>query len=911
MQPDSRDHGGFGRFGTRPLMVSVFLSGAAGLAYQIVWLRKLSLHMGATSYALSAVLAAFMGGMALGSRLLGPLADRSGARPARIYALLQLGILASAPLAYALPSLLDAPLSLAYRAMGPGLGINLLRFAGALLALAAPTMLMGGTIPVLTRGLAPARGVERGLSSVYSLNTAGAVAGTLAAGFLLVPRLGLPGTMGVAMLLSLAAAVLAGPVVLPRTGLGWMERAEEGGRRRDLRPLLAGALVGFLMLAAEVVWATSLISGIFNNTYAVSTMLAAVLLGIAAGSWLVGRLRLPPRPTALVCLAMLSVWVPLTGLYMRRWLGAFAGMGGGSLAGLTLARYLPAFLALLPATLASGALFPSLSTLYSPDPGRSGGGVGRFAAANTAGAVAGSVLASFLLMPLLGRRLSYLALGLLALGALALLMRRRRAVLGLPALAAAAVLLTLVGGGSPAGDSRILLLRDTAEGRVEVSQDRDTPSSLRLDIRGSQATTTTPEGCLKNRLMAYFPMLLHPSPEDVNVICFGTGITVGTVTLFDCVDSIDCVEINPTVVEAAGLFGPYNHRALSDRRVRVLVEDGRNHLMATDRSYDVITMEPMHPALAGVVSLYTRDFYQLCRDRLKDGGLMAQWLPLYNLTPRDCHMIAATFLDVFPNTTMWVLGRDAMLVGRKAEPVEPLEVVRGLARPGVAEDLEPFGLDDPVVYLASWVTGPEGVRDYCAGAPVFTDARPLLEYTAPEAIFADSTTAPNLEEILALRQPPAEAARLEGFGRAWEASGLFLRAEAARARRNLALEAELLDSAVSVCPEMEIAARRLSTSMHQSARILLDRGEGPTAWRMMEMALEVTRHPSPALLTDLSLLSSSAGMYGRARQLADSALAREPMSASAHRALGRAQLGLGRQEQARRSLARADSLDAD
>jgi spermidine synthase len=894
-------------------MLSVFLSGAAGLVYQIVWLRKLSLHMGATSYALSAVLAAFMGGMALGSRLLGPLADRPGARPARIYALLQLGILASAPLAYILPGLLDAPLGLAYRAMGPGPGVNVLRFLAALLALAAPTMLMGATIPVLTRGLAPARGVERGLSAVYALNTGGAVGGTLAAGFLLVPELGLLGTMGVAMLLSLSAAAFAGPVVLlgVHAAAGGKVGAPTGEPDRDPRPLIAGTVVGFVMLAAEVVWTGSLVTGIFNNTYAVSTMLAAVLLGIAVGSWLTGRLRLPPRPTAMACLALLSVWVPLSGLYMRRWAGAFTALGEGSLAGLTVARYLPAFLVLLPATLASGALFPSLSTLYSPRPARSGGGVGRFAAANTAGAVAGSVLASFLLLPLLGRRLSYLVLGLLALGALAVMLRRRRLAWALPLLAAAGVALTLPAGGGERAGSRTLLSRDTPEGRVEVTQDRDTPSSLRLDIRGSQATTTTPEGCLKNRLMAYFPMLLHPSPEDVNVICFGTGITVGTVTLFECVDSVDCVEINPTVVEAARLFRPYNHDALADPRVRVLVEDGRNHLMSTARRYDVITMEPMHPALAGVVSLYTSDFYLLCRDRLRDGGLMAQWLPLYNLTPRDCHMVAATFLEVFPNATLWVLGRDAMLVGRKGEPVEPLNVLRGLARPGVTEDLEPFGLDDPAVYLASWVAGPEGVLEYCAGAPAVTDDHPLLEYTAPEAIFADSTTAPNLEEMLDLRERPPGAGELEGFGRAWRASGLFLRAEAARARRNLALEAELLDSAVSVCPEMEIAARRLSASIHQSARILLDRGEGARAWRMMEMALEVTDHPSPALLTDLSLLSSSAGMYGRARQLADSALAREPMSASAHRALGRAQLGLGRQERARRSLAIADSLDAD
>ena len=891
------------------LMVSVFLSGAAGLAYQIVWLRKLSLHMGATSYALSAVLAAFMGGMALGSRLLGPLADRPGARPARIYALLQLGILAGAPVAYFLPGLLDAPLSAAYRAMGPGLGINVLRFLGALLSLAGPTALMGATLPVLTRGLAPSSGVEAGLARVYSVNTAGAVAGTLAAGFLMVPALGLRSTMVAAMAASLAAGLVALTARLSRPAdePSSSPAPKAARRQRDPRPLVAGAIVGFLMLAAEVIWASSLVSGIFNNTYAVSTMLAAVLLGIAAGSWLAGRLRVSPGTLALVCLAVLSVWVPLTGLYIRRWLGAFAQLGAGSLAGLTLARYLPAFLVLLPATLASGALFPSLSALYSADPRTAGGGVGRFAAANTAGAVGGSVLASFLLMPVLGRRFSYLALGVLALAGLVLLLRRRRMVIVLPLLAAA-VGLTLAGDGFSRPGSRILLSRDTPEGRVIVTENRDAPSSLRLDIRGSQATTTTPEGCLKNRLMAYFPMLLHPDPESVNVICFGTGITVGTVTLFDSVEQVDCVEINPTVVEAARFFRPYNHDALADPRVRVIVEDGRNHLMATSRSYDVITMEPMHPALAGVVSLYTADFYALCRKRLRPGGLMAQWLPLYNLSPEDCRMIAATFVDAFPETTIWVLGRDAMLVGRKGGAVEPLNVASGLAEPGVAADLEPFGLDDPAVYLASWVCGPDGARRYSVGAPVVTDDMPLLEYTAPKAIFADSTTAPNLERMLALREPPPGVDSLEGFEAAWRASKLFGLAEVARARHNLAEEAGLLDSAVLACPHMEIAARRLSASIHQSARILLERGQGPTAMEMMGMALDVTDHPSPALLTDLSLLAASAGMYRRAYALADSALVLEPRSASAHRALGRAALGMGRQAQARRALARADSL---
>lgn len=541
--------------------------------------------------------------------------------------------------------------------------------------------------------------------------------------------------------------------------------------------------------------------------------------------------------------------------------------------------------------------------------------MGRFAAANTLGALVGSVAASFLLLPLAGRRLSLFLLSLVLLAGWSILTRGRRlkmaAAIALLVCAGATFLRLDMGRLDP--DRRVVFREDTPEGEVLVTQSRDAPSSLRLVIRDSQASTTTPEGCLKNRLMAYFPMLLHPNPENVSVICFGTGITVGTACMFGEVRLVDCVEISPTVVKAASLFSRYNHDALSDPRVRVIVEDGRNHLLGTRTRYDVITEEPMHPALAGVVSLYSLEYYELCRDRLRSGGVMAQWLPLYDMSPDDCRMVVATFLEVFPRSTMWVLGRDAMLVGGKDWTMDPSRVFEGLREESVAEDLRRFGLDSPERFLACYVMGPERMRTFAADAPVVTDDKPVLEYTAPAAVFRQGLSEKNLESILELREPPPGADTLGPvFDRTWVAAELFHRAVAARAGMNLSREAELLRVAVDTAPGFLVAAHRLSESLHQSSRILLGRGNSAPAWRLLNRAVAVPGvRPSASLLTDLSLFESALDMWDSAHRHAEMALRREPLSAAATRALARATMGLGRTEEAKALFERADSLSTN
>ena len=899
---------------------ALFLSGAAGLVYELVWIRRLSFLTGSGSYALAATLVAFMGGMALGGWWLGIRADRPGSRPFRTYTLLQAGILIGAAASFLLQPLLTPVFTALYRTAGPGPLLTISRFIGAIALLGIPTVLMGATLPVMVRGVAEDRGVGPGVASLYSVNTLGGIVGVLLSGFLLMPLIGTIGTFLAGSALTVAAALVSlgireDPHEIPGKPQVSSEVIRGSGTPGSERWLLVALLVGTAMLAAEVLWSRSLVSGPFNNTYAVATMLASVLAGIVIGSRIVAGGR-PRGPRCILrLLLVLTVWIPLTGLLLREGLPMLErSFQPGSLAGSLLLRYLPAFLLLLPASVTSGMLFPLIVSRYSPSPSGSGGGVGRVLGANTAGAVLGSVLCTFVALPLLGLRWSFAAAAVLTGGAILSIPGTGLRLRSLTAAGSLAVLvlLTVLGGSGvwiPDG-FRLLYHDDSPGGDVTVIQNRDMPSAVIVSVGGSQASTTTPEGCLKNRLMAYFPLMVHPAPENVCVICFGTGITAGTAALFPSVRMLDCVEINPSVTSAAENFSVHNHEVLSSPSVELIIEDGRNHLMGTDRWYDVITEEPMHPALAGVVSLYTREYYQLAWERLNPGGVMSQWLPLYAMSDADCRMVVATFIDVFPNSALWLLGRDAMITGRKSMEVDPMTVVGHLSDPVIAADLAPFGLHHPEVFLATYVMGPEELRAYAGSAPVVTDCMPVLEYSAPSAVFGVSTVAGNLDAILEYRSPPEGAAETfgEDFQSAWDAVELFHKAESARDRFILMEEAGLLQEAVDICPRFRLAGRRLAASLHQSAGIMLQRGNPETAWNLMNQAF-ATGEGDALMIADLSAMETTLGLYDQALIHASAALDMEPSSAAIMRAYGKAALGSGDPDTARWALGLADSLE--
>ncbi len=734
-----------------------FLSGACALVYQVVWVRQLLLLTGSTTAAVSTVLAIFMAGLGLGAWIFGARADRSPS-PLRLYAYLELGIglyalVLPKLLALATPSYVAVARALA----GQPAALLLLRAGLGALLLLVPTVLMGGTLPVLVRFVS--RSVERfgtDLGQLYGANLVGGVAGSLAAGFVLIRWLGIEGATHAAVITNLLVGLTA-LLVGRRVGASAPSAAETADSELRLelpggaRPLVWTVVVlsGLATMAYEVLWTRVLVFGLTSTVYAFTLILATFLLGLALGSRLFIAIERRPRP--LVALAAAHVLAG-TGALLLTPLSARAadlvewvtrGFGYAGEAFLAATALAAALVVLLPATL-MGLIFPLGLRLLVDDLARSGRRVGTAYLANTAGSVLGSLLAGFVLIPLLGLKGTLLCLAAVqvALG-LALVLRadlppaRRRQLLvagaGLVLIGTASASLLLQGPSPfdrlPAGKggrARIEAHRDAVGASISVV--RVPGGGTRLRIDGFDAAGDTGSSGYMP-MMTHLPMLLHPDPRRLLVICFGTGSTAGAGLLHPGT-TVDAVDINRTVFEFAPHFAAWNHSVATDPRARLLVDDGRNYLLTSRESYDVITSEPMPPRFAGVVNLYSREYYRLARERLRPGGIVVQWLPLHLMTVEDAIAILRTVSDVFPECTLWLHDLTGIIVARRDEPValDLARVARALASAPLREDLARLGIGDPLDLVRMHALGPGLIRRATARAAPITDEHPLLEF---------------------------------------------------------------------------------------------------------------------------------------------------------------------------------------
>jgi len=649
---------------TRFLALLLFLSGAGGLVLEVAWFRRMAQVAGATSVAMGAVLAAVIGGMALGAWWIGRRADRSP-RPLRLYGLLEAGV---AVAALVTPPLLEAAQPAFDALAGP-----LPRFLLASLLLAPGAVLMGGSLPAVACAL---RGDERGylLGRLYAANTLGAVAGTLGAGFLLLPALGLAGTMRCAALFSGTAALGA---LLSREAPPAPAPPPPASASPARRAIVLYAASGFLGLAAEVAFARSLVLVFGSTTHAFTTMLAMFLLGIGVGGAVGARLARRPEghlrrlettvaaTAALFSLAALAVY-GLPRLYLTGYLA-----WGGGFDATTLLRFLLSAAVLLPGALGLGIAFPLAAHLATA--GSMGAGTGRLYAANTVASIVGSTLAVFLLVPALGPQHAVGAAAVVA--AIVAALSRRPVVL---ALAAVSVL-----GLLPAPEiARERLLSGVyfvpqawttgnaidersweqgvdipkfvygREATVAVWRWYDTDSLL-IDGK-AVATNQVLADDHHLALLGHVPMALHADPQRVLVVGLGMGTTYRAVAMHHP-SVLRVVELEEAVVEVA--------RYLGVEPADVVIADARSYLRATDEKFDVITSDPIHPWVRGGGDLYTREYFESCRDRLAPGGLACQWLPVYQMGVADIQAIVRTFCSVFPDAAAWYGGGDLVLVG--------------------------------------------------------------------------------------------------------------------------------------------------------------------------------------------------------------------------------------------------------
>ncbi len=718
------------------LLALALLSGAAALVYQVVWLRWFQLLFGSTAYAASATLCAFFTGLALGAALFGRVTPR-WSRPLALYGLLELGAAAASvlvPLALRLYEPLYATLygTLAERRDT----FVAVKYGLALLAMLPASTLLGGTLPPLVAAFVrDARELGRHGNLLYTVNLLGAALGSALCAFWLIEAVGVPAAWGVALVLSLVAAAaalaLAGGARVPATA----PAPTPAARSAPVGALVVAFVSGFGTLALEVLLVHALAQTIDSSVYSFGAVLVVVLLALAAGAALVAATAHRVAAERLLVLALLAEAVLLLALpfvLVSGTDGLHRYVPGGLVSGLLLAASFGG-----PALLVGALVLPL--TFRMAAGGAVGPRVGGLLAANTVGGILGSLLAGFVLLDRFGLWPSLALLGL-GYGTTALAVPgsgRARLVRG--AVVAAAALAVGAGPADPralplvalgAGE-RLVAVAEGAHGVVSVLESGGGERRIKVDnhysLGGSRARVAQERA-------GHLPLLLHAAPQRVVFVGAATGGTAAAAVVHP-VEQIALVELVPEVQElAARHFGFATRHVHRDPRTRLVVEDGRNHLRATRERYDVVVADLFVPWRPGAGSLYAREHFAAVRERLAPGGVFCQWIPLYQFRLDEFEMLVATFLDVFPEATLWrgdffARRPAAALVGVRDSPLLPQAISERAAR------LATRGVED------RWVVDPEGLwmlyvgplgplRGSLAGVPRNTDDRPRFEFLA-------------------------------------------------------------------------------------------------------------------------------------------------------------------------------------
>lgn len=768
------------------------ISGATGLVYQIVWFKYLSLFLGNTTYAQTIVVATFMGGLALGAAFWGRRADRY-LKLLSVYGWLELAV---GLYCFFYPPFLQLVRLLFIRTV---VGLELspdsfsvlwLKLLVSLLTLLFPTFLMGGSLPVLVRFLS--RQVEesgKNVATLYFLNSLGAVVGSLLAGFFLVRLVGLRFTIEGASILNILiglAALYLGGRSIQEPGVASPGAVEPSQTRvftpRQVRiAIVVAGISGFAAMIYEIVWVRLLIPVLGSSTYSFSLMVVAFISGITLGSFIVSsritRIRNLFGFLGLCQLGVVLSMVATLPLYSRIpysfWTVAHILTRSESTYPIFLSiQFSVGLLIMIGPTIFLGMSLPVATRISVQTMKVLGTSVGRIFSVNTLGTVGGCLVAGLVLIPAVGVKHTIelaaamnLAAGLLIVLADEPISRVKR--YSFPAVAGLVVVLyfvlvpnwshgTMLSGvfrqinrntpppksysefSTSSEHTDVLYYKEGTTATVGVVESESFDGRQLVLIINGKADASSRADLPTQVLLGQLPALLHPRPEQALVIGLGSGVTAGSI-LTHRVKSLDCVEISPEVVEASGYFESVNNKPLQDQRLRLHVQDALAFLKLTQERYDVIVSEPSNPWIAGIGSLYTAEFFEECKKRMRPGGLMVQWLHLYEIDDETFKLVVRTFARSFSEVTVWQpMSSDVILIGSVGQcDIDLNRMNASFEQERVKSDLSRISVTDVPTLLSLQTLSNRSVAQFAGGGQTNTEDHPLLEYNAPKAFFVN------------------------------------------------------------------------------------------------------------------------------------------------------------------------------
>ena len=793
MQPATR---GYSQSTILLIGVCFVFSGATGLIYEVLWARMLGLVFGATTLAVSTVLAAFMGGLALGSAVAGKLAHRIR-KPLSIYGWMEIGIAVYALLVPFLFRWVDNLYALIWQQFQPGFfTFSLWRFALSCLMLLVPTTLMGATLPVLSAALT--RRGSTAVTRLYACNLVGAIVGTLAAGFVLLPAFGVRTTIIIAAVINVIVGVIAIRLQSDPIAPTSVEPVVVDTDRNRFW-YFAALASGFVTISTQVSWTRILTMVIGSSTYAFSIVVALFLIGLAGGAWFIGRkdrsAKLRGTLIVVELVTALSLYLSLFVVNWLPWLLINLGMNLriSSWTGLLGLQVLSAMLLVLVPALLMGMVMPLVLAWAAGDPARAVARVGRAYAINTIGAIAGAFLTGFVLIPKTSTKFALVLAAAVCVVVAGVAYRpsatgsdpalkRSLAIGAIPIVVLILIVLTprmnLVDLSVGAYDSLVRILAQTREGTASQTNEQSAASGVHqllmyeegptatVSVRKDEETISMAINGRTNAsdsmfdmptqvMLGQLPLFVAPRLEKGLIIGFATGITVGSM-LQSPIESVTCIELEPGTVNGSRFFEHVNNLPLNDPRARLIIDDARTYLRVTPERYDIIVSEPSHPWVPGVANLFTQEFFELGKEKLSDQGVFVQWVQIYQLSTESLRSVLATYQKVFPHVLMFRVGglnkgKDLLLFGSN-QPLNLDRLQERLGDPRVQKELARVNLASEADVRSWFVCDETKLGPAVAGAKINTDDNMHIETTVPREAFRPLMQS-NAQWIEALAMP--------------------------------------------------------------------------------------------------------------------------------------------------------------